>query len=145
MHRGKRFNVSKAMLSFTEFVEELGQTDVRLTLSEVAHMRQRFGDETLAMGHVQNDGSLLVPVDCLLEAAGALGARTLSEAATALKSDGDDAMLPSVAALISRVSEARRQRLSRMVESFQAEPNSERAHQHWKQIENMIFGVEYDD
>ena len=33
------------------------------------------------MGHLQEDGSILVPLDCVLEAAQSLGAQTLTEAA----------------------------------------------------------------
>lgn len=75
------------MLTFIQFVEELSQKDLIIPLVDVERMRERFGDKVLNMGHVQEDGSMLVPVDCLLEAAQALEPQTLTEAAEMLKND----------------------------------------------------------
>ena len=50
-------------------------------------MRQQFGDKVLKMGNLQEDGSMLVPIDCVLEAAESLASQTLTEAAEILKSD----------------------------------------------------------
>ncbi|MBV9226361.1 MAG: hypothetical protein JOY85_20195 [Acidobacteriaceae bacterium] len=47
--------------------------------------------------------------------------------------------------LVERVGEARRRKLERMVGSFQSEPDDNQAHQQWKEIEKMVFGVNYKD
>ncbi len=54
------------MLTFVQFLEELSQEEIRLTADEVLRMRERFGDETLQMGHLGEDGTMLVPVDCII-------------------------------------------------------------------------------
>jgi len=54
-------------LSFVEFLEELAQQEIGLASGEVRRMRERFGEKTLQMGHLQADGSMSIPVDCILE------------------------------------------------------------------------------
>ncbi len=44
-----------------------------------------------------------------------------------------------------RVAEAEKRRLEQMVERFQSEPDPAKAHQQWKQIEKLLFGVEFPD
>jgi hypothetical protein len=65
--------VKDAILTFRHFVTELASEDVTLTPPELRDMTARFGDRALQMGHLEPDGSMLVPVDCIVEAARALG------------------------------------------------------------------------
>jgi hypothetical protein len=70
------------MLTFKQFVNGLAREDVTLSALEVDEMKRRFGDKALRMGDLQADGSMLVSVDCILEAARSLESRsTLAEAA----------------------------------------------------------------
>ena len=133
------------MLTFVQFLEELSKEEIALSPSEVLQMRQRFGDKTLQMGHLREDGSMRVPVDCIIEAVQSLDSRKLGEAIETLKSDQMVSMLQSVDTLVERVSQARRRRLERMVEAFQSEQNDKRAHDQWSEIEKMVFGVEFRD
>jgi len=38
------------------------------------------------MGHIEDDGSMQVPVDCIIEAAYSLGSQSLADAAESLRS-----------------------------------------------------------
>lgn len=69
------------MLTFKQFVTELAREDVIISPSEIEEMKHRFGDKVLQMGHLNQDGSMNVPVDCIVEAARSLEAHTLTEAA----------------------------------------------------------------
>ena len=137
--------VSAGMLTFIQFVEELSQKDLTIPLVDVERMRERFGDKVLNMGHVQEDGSMLVPVDCLLEAARSLEPRTLTEAAETLKNDEMVNLLRSGEALVQRVGEARERKLRELIRKFQSESNEADAHHQWKQIEKTVFGEDYPD
>jgi predicted CoA-binding protein len=95
-------------------------------------MRERFGDKVFKMGHLQEDGFMLVPVDCVLEAAQSLGAQTLTEAAEILKSDEMVNLLRSGETLIERVGEARERKLREAIRKFQSEINESDAHHDWK-------------
>ena len=112
---------------------------------DVRGMRKRFGEKTLQMGHLQQDGSMLVPVDCLLEAARSLGTTVLPEAAETLRNEHMVSLLQSGQALVERVGEARKRKLDRMVETLQSEPSDAKARQQWKEIEKTVFGVDYKD
>lgn len=108
-------------------------------------MRERFGDETLQMGHLQEDGTMLVPVDCIIEAVRSLEHQNVTAAVEALKSEQVVSMLQSVETLVKRVGEARKRKLEQMVEKFQSESNDAKAHRQWKEIEKTIFGVQFRD
>ncbi|MFN0165964.1 MAG: hypothetical protein ACKV22_05980 [Bryobacteraceae bacterium] len=131
------------MLTFKQFVSELATEDVLLSAAEVHRMTERFGKKVLQLGHLQDDGSILVPVDCILTAAHSLGSRRLMDAAEALQSETMVSMLQSVEVLVERVAEARKRRLAEMVQEFQSEPDEAKAHQQWKDIEHMVFGVHF--
>ncbi len=133
------------MLTFIQFLEELSKDHVTLTPEEARRMRDRFGDKVLQMGHLQEDGSLSVPVDSIMEAVQSVGSRKLNEAVESLKSEEMVAILESAETLVERVAEAQKRKLEQLVEKFQSEPNAVKAHQQWKQIEKMIFGVDYPD
>jgi acetolactate synthase regulatory subunit len=133
------------MLTFVEFLEELSQDHVTLSPAEMLRMTERFGSKVLQMGHLQEDGSLNIPVDCIVEATQSLGSQTLTEAVETLKNSPVISTLQSAEALVDRVGDAQKRKLQRLVEEFQAEPNAVAAHRHWKQIEKAIFGVEYPD
>jgi predicted CoA-binding protein len=133
------------MLTFIQFIEEIAQKDLTILPADVNRMRERFGDKVLKMGHLQEDGSMLVPVDCVLEAAQSLGAQTLTEAAGILKNDEMVNMFQSAETLVERVGEARERNLRELVRKFQSESQEADAHRQWKQIENMVFGVDYPD
>ena len=133
------------MLTFIQFIEEIAKRDLTIPPADVERMRERFGDQVLKMGHLQEDGSMLVPVDCVLEAAQSLGSQTLTEAAEILKSDEMVNMLQSGETLVERVGEARARKLRELIRKFQSEPDETDAHRQWKQIEKMVFGVDYAD
>jgi hypothetical protein len=133
------------MLTFIQFVEELSQKDLTIPRVDVERMRERFGDKVLNLGHVQEDGSMLVPVDCLLEAAQSLEPQTLTEAAEMFRNDELVNLLHSGEALVDRVGEARERKLRELIRKFQSESNETDAHRQWSQIEKTVFGVDYLD
>ena len=133
------------MLTLKQLVSELAQEEAKLEPEEVRELISRYGKKVLQMGHLQSDGSLSVPTDCVLEAARSLGSRTLAEAADALNHSEAISMLRSGETFVERVGDARKRKLERMVEEFQAEPSATKAGAQWKEIEKMIFGVEYRD
>jgi hypothetical protein len=97
------------------------------------------------MGHTGEDGSMLVPVDCIVEAARSLGTRTLTEAAEILNNEQIVSMLQSGESLVERVIEARERKLREAIRTFQNERDGGKAHERWKQIEKEVFGVDYND
>ena len=133
------------MLTFIQFVEEIAREDLTIPPHDVKRMRERFGDKAIRMGHVQEDGSLLVPMDCVLEAAQSLGAQTLTEAAESLKSQEMVNLLHSGETFVERVGEAREHKLRKLIREFQSEPDELDAHRQWKRVEKMVFGVDYQD
>jgi hypothetical protein len=137
--------VNIEMLTFIQFLEELSKDSVTLSPAEVERMRSRFGDKALQMGHLDEYGSLSVSVDSIVEAVHSLGTQKLNEAVENLKSEEMVSMLESAETLVERVAEVERRKLERMVEKFQAERDDAKAHRQWKQIEKMVFGVDYPD
>jgi hypothetical protein len=133
------------MLTFKQFVTELAREDVSLSAAEVAEMIARFGKKVLQMGHTLDDGSMLVPVDCIVEAARSLGTRTLTEAAEVLNNEQLVSLLQSGESLVERVIEAREQKLREAIRTFQNERDAGKSHERWKQIEKEVFGVDYND
>lgn len=133
------------MLPFVQFLEELSTNHVTLSPSEVRRMQDRLGDKTLQMGHLEEDGSMSIPVDSIVEAVQSLGSQRLNEALENLRSEQMVSMLESAEALVERIAQVQRRKLGQMVEAFQREPDSARAHQQWKEIEKTVFGVEYPD
>jgi len=133
------------MLTFIQFIEEVAKKDLAIPRADVERMRDRFGDSVLKMGHLQEDGSMLVPVDCVLEAVQSLEPQTLTEAAEILKGDEMVNMLQSVETLVERVGGARERQLRELIREFQSESNETDAHSQWKQIEKAVFGVDYAD
>ncbi len=133
------------MLTFKQFVTELAREDVSLSPAEVAEMTARFGKKVRQMGHSGEDGSMLVPVDCIVEAARSLGARTLTEAAEVLNNEQIVSLLQSGESLVERVIEAREQKLREAIRTFQNERDAGKSHKQWKQIEKEVFGVDYND
>ena len=116
------------MATFRDFVAELAQDEISIAPSEVREMRARFGDKVLQMGHLQPDGSIRVPVDCVFAATRSVGNREeFSEE------------------FVDRVSEARRRKLAKTVGQFQAEADEDSADRQWKEIEKLVFGIEYKD
>ena len=133
------------MLTFIQFLDEIAQKDLLISPADIERMRGRFGDKALKMGHLREDGSMLVPLDCVLEAAQSVGTRTLTEAAENLKSDEMLNALQSGEVLVERVGEARERKLRESIRKFQSESNDSAAHQEWKLIEKMVFGVDYPE
>ena len=133
------------MLTFKQFVTELAREDVSLSAAEVAEMTARFGKKVLQMGHTGEDGSMLVPVDCIVEAARSLGTRTLTEAAEILNNQQIVSMLQSGESLVEKVIEARERKLREAIRAFQDERDAGKSHEQWKQIEKEVFGADYND
>jgi hypothetical protein len=109
---------------------------VTLSPAEVLRMRARFGDKVLQMGHLEDDGSMSIPVDSIVEAVQSIGGQRLSEALEDLKSE-------QMEALVELIVEVQRRKLGQMVGAFQREPDGTKAHRQWKEIEKTVFGVEY--
>jgi hypothetical protein len=107
-------------------------------------MIERYGQRTLHMGNLQEDGSLRIPMDCIVAAVQSLGNRKLSEAVEGLRNEQFMPMLESVESLVERVAEARKRKLSELIDEFQSTPDDDRAHEQWKEIEKTIFGVDFD-
>ena len=116
-----------------------------LSPAELREMTARFGDKVLKMGYVEQDGSMLVPVDCIVEAARSLGTQALIEAAESFNNEVMASLLRSGEALVDRVIEAREKKLREMLRAFQNEPNANKSSRQWKQIEKEVFGVDYHD
>jgi len=133
------------MVTFFQFIEEIAQKDLSISRSDVDRMRDRLGDKVFKMGHLQEDGSMLVPVDCVMEAAQTLGTQAVAEAAETLKRDEMVSMLQSGEALVDRVGQARERKLRALIRTFQSETVEANADALWKQIEKMVFGVDYPD
>jgi hypothetical protein len=51
------------MTTFKQFVSELARKGVAVPPEEVAEMTRRFGDKTLLMGQLREDGSLVISAD----------------------------------------------------------------------------------
>lgn len=130
------------MLSFVQLLEELSSESVRLAPDEVARLRQLFGDKPLQMGHLDADGSIPVPLDCLLEAIQAIGLQHLGDTVHLMRGPDVAALLGSTESLIDQVSAARSRKLARLVEAYQNEPDNAIARRQWKNIEHLIFGVD---
>ena len=133
------------MLGFKQLVTELSADDAVLTAIEVQEMIERFGDRVRQMGHVQQDGSMSVPVECILEAAQSLGSRLTEAAETINVPGGMVQVLESAEILIERICQARERKLREMIRHFQDEPNAAESQHQWKQIEKEVFGVEYPE
>lgn len=133
------------MLTFKQFVTELARDEVTVSPIEIEEMKKRFGDKVLRMGHLNEDGSMNVPVDCIVEATRSLEAHTLMEAAEIINNEHIVSMLQSGESLVERVGEARERKLRRMIRTFQNEGDLGESHRQWKQIEREVFGVEYSD
>jgi hypothetical protein len=133
------------MLTFKQLLNELAREDVTISPMDVEEMRTRFGDKVLQMGHLNEDGSMDVPVDCIVEAARSLEAHTLTEAAEIINNEQMISMLESGEALVERVGEARERKLRQMIRNFQNEGDTSTSHRQWKRIEKEVFGVEYHD
>ena len=108
-------------------------------------MKHRVGDTGLQMGHLNEDGSMNVPVDSIVEAARSLEGHALTGAAEIINNQHAVSMLQSGGTLVERVGEARERKLRRMIQTFQAEGDTAKSHGQWKQIEKAVFGVEYID
>jgi hypothetical protein len=133
------------MLTFKQFVSELARQDVLLSSSEIEAMRQRFGDKVLQMGHLNEDGSMNVPVDSIVEAVRSLEAHTLTETAEIINNEDIVSMLQSGEALVEQVAIARERKLRQMIRTFQNEGDTTKSDSQWKRIEKQVFGVDFND
>jgi len=133
------------MLTFIQFLEELSKDSVTLSPAEVEHMRNRFGDKVLRMGHLDEDGSMSIAVGSIVEGVQSLGGEKLNEAVENLKSEEMvcDARISGDAR--GTVAEVEKRKLERTVERFQSELDDAKAHRQWKEIEKIVFGVDYPE
>jgi hypothetical protein len=51
--------------------------------------------------------------------------------------------LASTQPLVDRAAEARRRKLSKLIDEFQSTPDNLQAQEQWKEIEKRIFGVDF--
>ncbi len=117
------------------------EQDVTLSHAEVQQMTERYGERMLQMGTLNEDGSLSIPVECILEAAKTLGSRRLADAVDALRSEKIVPMLESVESLVERVSEAKKRRIVELTRAVQNAPTETEAKEHWQKLEHLMFGI----
>src|SRR6266576_876910 len=129
------------MLTFVELLEGLAKQDVTLIPSEVQRMIERFGNKTLQMGTLNEDGSLNVPIDCIVEAVQSLGNQTLVEAVEGLRTEQFMPLLESVESLVERVSEARKRKIASLTRAVQNAPSETEAKAHWQKLQHLMFGI----
>jgi len=129
------------MLTFVELLEGLAKQDVTLVPSEVHRMIERFGNKTLQMGTLNEDGSLNVPIDCIVEAVQSLGNQTLIEAVEGLRTEQFMPLLESVESLVERVSEARKRKIASLTRAVQNAPSEAEAKAHWQKLQHLMFGI----
>lgn len=129
------------MLTFVELLEGLARQDVTLLPSEVQRMIERFGNKTLQMGTLNEDGSLSVPIECIVEAVQSLGNQTLIEAVEGLRTEQVMPLLESVESLVERVSEARNGKIASLTRAVQDASSETEAKAHWQKLQHMMFGV----
>src|SRR6478672_13510393 len=103
------------MLTFKQFVTELAREDVVISPAELKEMVARFGEKVLQMGNLEPDGSMLVPVECIVEAASSLGSNTLVEAAEVINNEEMVSALQSGEALVEQVIKAREKKLRELI------------------------------
>ena len=132
-------------MTFSQFVMELAGEDVTLSAPDVQRLRSRYGDKVMQMGSIEPDGSMRIPIDCVVIAARALRTGTLVDAARSIDNDQMFSLFDSGEALIEAVAAARERKLRTMIRIFQNESDADRSHQQWKQIEKEIFGLEFHD
>ena len=80
-----------------------------------------------------------------MEAARSTGSRSLSEAAESIGNDQMVSLFHSGEVLVGRVIEARKCKLADLVGEFQNEPHAGKADQQGREIEKLVFGVEFND
>jgi hypothetical protein len=129
------------MLTFIELLEELSHKEVLLGAADVERMTRRFGRKTLQMGTINGDGSLSIPLECILEAVHSLGNQKLAEVVQALKSERLVTMLESVESLVERVGEARKSRTAELAAAVQNAATEAEAKEHWRKLEHLMFGI----
>jgi len=129
------------MLTFVELLEGLAKQDITLIPAEVERMTERFGNKTLQMGTLNEDGSLSVPVECIVEAVQSLGNQTLIEAVEGLRTEQFLPMLESVESLFERVSEAKKRKIASLTRAVQDAPSESEAKAHWQKLQHLMFGV----
>jgi hypothetical protein len=129
------------MLSFKQFVTELAREDVIISPTEIEEMRHRFGDKVLQMGHLNQDHSTNVPIDCIVEAARSLEPHALTEAAEIINNGQLVSMLHAGETLVERIAGTSDEKLRRMIRSVQNNGDDRQ----WKQIKKEIFGVDFND
>ena len=129
------------MLTFVELLEGLAKQDVTLIPSEVHRMIERFGNKTLQMGTLNEDGSLSIPIECIVEAVQSLGNQTLVEALEGLRTEQFMPLLESVESLVERVSEARKRKIASLTRAVQNAPSETEAEAHCQKLQHLMFGV----
>src|SRR5947208_12188822 len=129
------------MLTFVEQLEGLAKQDITLNLAEVERMNEPFGNKTPQMGTLNEDGSLSVPVECIVEAVQSVGNQRLIEAVEGLRTEQFLPMLESVESLVERVSEAKKRKIARLTRTVQDAPSESEAKAHWQKLQHLMFGV----
>jgi len=129
------------MLTFVELLEGLAKQDITLVPAEVERMTERFGNKTLQMGTLREDGSLSVPIECIVEAVQSLGNQTLIEAVEGLRTEQFLPMLESVESLVERVSEAKKRKIASLTRAVQDAPSETEAKAHWQKLQHLMFGI----
>ena len=82
---------------------------------------------------------------CSRIAANVLGHTCLQEAAAKLNDVSvlSELRLDSSVALIEQIGSSRERKLRELVRQFQDTPSETSADSHWKEIEKLIFGIDY--
>jgi hypothetical protein len=104
-------------------------------------MIERFGNKTLQMGTLNEDGSLRVPIECIVKAVQSLGKQTLIEAVEGLQTEQFMPLLESVESLVERVGEARKRKIASLTRAVQNAPSKTEAKAHWQGLQHLMFGI----
>ncbi len=98
-------------------------------------------EQDSSKGTLNEDGSLIVPVECIVEAVQSLGNKTLIDALEGLRTQQFLPMLESVESLVERVSEAKKRKIVNLTRAVQDAPSESEAEAHWQKLQHLMFGI----
>ena len=134
------------MATFIEILEEIaGSTPViSIPSPDVDRLVHRFGGRVRQMGrwNVSTDGSLVIPIAVIREAALDLGSQTILDALAEIKTESFAQLMDSSAAvlLIDKISEAYNRYFRRMMNRYQNETDPAGTVKLRDQLVREVFG-----
>lgn len=128
------------MLSFVELLTEMARGEISVSAQDVQRLRDRFGDKTLQMGHLQPDGSMLIPTECVVAAAQKIGRNRLADAVENLHAGQIADLLHTVESLLDEVVESRQRLVHELATAVRDARTDEDAQPHWNRLDKLLFG-----